>query len=288
MDSFELVADGLGFPEGPVALSDGSLLVVEIRSQCVTRIAADGSRRIIASLAGGPNGAAIGPDGAIYVCNNGGFAFGEVELYAINIPVGPAPDYAGGSIQRIDPVTSEIRTLYTEAGDVPLRGPNDLVFDRRGGFWFTDHGKSGHRDRDRVGVFYAAADGSFIREVIFPLENPNGIGLSPDGRTLYVAETYTCQLWAFSPSTASVPVRPSGISGGFSGDCAVKPSALASPSGRSTTAWHCPQTMLRVCDSLGSSGEPQFGQAMDRPLNFASATASPGLWSGCIERASLR
>ena len=197
MDGFELVADDLGFPEGPVTLCDGSLLVVEISSQCLTRIAADGSRRIIASMAGGPNGAAIGPDGAIYVCNNGGFAFGDVALYAINIPVGPAPDYAGGSIQRVDPATGEVRTLYTEAGGVPLRGPNDLVFDRHAGFWFTDHGKSFHRSRDRTGVFYARADGSFIREVIFPLENPNGIGLSPDGRTLYVAETYTCQLWAF-------------------------------------------------------------------------------------------
>ena len=200
MDDFQCVANGLAFPEGPVVLPDGSLLVVEIRGQCLTRIAPDGDRRIVAALPGGPNGAAVGPDGAIYICNNGGFAFGDVELYAINIPVGPAPDYAGGSIQRVDPETGEVRTLYTAAGGVPLRGPNDLVFDRHGGFWFTDHGKSGHRERDRVGVFYAAADGSFIREVIFPLENPNGIGLSPDGCTLYVAETYTCQLWAFDIS----------------------------------------------------------------------------------------
>lgn len=88
-------------------------------------------------------------------------------------------------------------TLYTNAGGTALCGPNDLVFDDKGGFWFTDHGKSFHRERDRVGVFYAKADGSFIREVIFPQEIRNGIGLSPDGCTLYVAETYTCQLWAF-------------------------------------------------------------------------------------------
>lgn len=197
MTGFHDFALDLAFPEGPVALADGSLLAVEIRGQCLTGLAADGSPSVVASLPGGPNGAAVGPDGAIYVCNNGGFEFGDIDAYGINIPVGPAAAYAGGSIQRVDPATGEVTTLYAEADGVALRGPNDLVFDDDGGFWFTDHGKSFHRERDRVGVFYAKADGSFIREAIFPLENPNGIGLSPDGRTLYVAETYTCQLWAF-------------------------------------------------------------------------------------------
>ena len=59
---------------------------------------------------------------------------------------------------------------------LPLRGPNDIVFDRTGGFWFTDHGKTRSRERDRTGVFYATPDGSSIREVIFPMEGPNGIG----------------------------------------------------------------------------------------------------------------
>src|SRR5207249_10158943 len=58
-------------------------------------------------------------------------------------------------------------------------------------FWFTDLGKTRARDADRGAVYYANADGSSIREAIFPLERPNGIGLSPDGRTLYVVETPT-------------------------------------------------------------------------------------------------
>ena len=83
---------------------------------------------------------------------------------------------------------------------MPLRGPNDLVFDRDGGFWFTDHGKTRDRDRDRTGVFYAAADGSGAREVIFPMEAPNGIGLSPAEDEVYIAETPTGRLWAYELS----------------------------------------------------------------------------------------
>lgn len=198
MLEFTEIANGLLFPEAPIALPDGSVVLVEIRGQRLTRIEPDGKRRVIAEIPGGPNGAALGPDGAIYVCNNGGFEFGDHPHYAINIPMGTAANYRGGSIQRVDPASGVVSTLYTHAGEVELRGPNDLVFDAHGGFWFTDHGKSSHRSRDRVGVFYARADGSWIEEAIFPLENPNGIGLSPDGRWLYVAETYTCHLWAFA------------------------------------------------------------------------------------------
>jgi gluconolactonase len=189
------VAQGLRFPEGPVAMPDGSVILVEIAAGRITRVGADGTTTVVAEPGGGPNGLAIGPDGRLYCCNNGGFAWREAPGFLI--PHGQADDYAGGRIERIDIATGAVETLYREAADAPLRGPNDLVFDTHGGFWFTDHGKTRHRDRDVTGVFYARADGSECREVIFPLENPNGIGLSPNGRTLYVAETFTCNLWAF-------------------------------------------------------------------------------------------
>ena len=82
-----------------------------------------------------------------------------------------------------------------------MRGPNDIVFDAKGGFWFTDHGKNRPRDKDRTGVYYAQPDGSAIEEVIFPLEAPNGIGLSPEEDKLYVAETPTGRLWSFDIET---------------------------------------------------------------------------------------
>jgi gluconolactonase len=71
------------------------------------------------------------------------------------------------------------------------------VFDAHGGFWFTDHGRTWERVRERGAVFYAKADGSFIERVILDIESPNGIGLSADGSTLYVAETFTGHVWSF-------------------------------------------------------------------------------------------
>lgn len=189
------IASGLRFPEGPVALADGSILVVEIAGKALTRIASDGSKRVVAELEGGPNGAAIGPDGRCYVCNNGGFVFAERDgrLYPGLTP----PDYRGGWIEAVDLETGRSEILYRGCGERPLLGPNDLVFDRHGGFYFTDPGKIRRHSRDRGTVYYARADGSAIRKVVFPVEGANGIGLSPDGATLYVAEAHAGRIWAF-------------------------------------------------------------------------------------------
>jgi gluconolactonase len=67
------LAEGLGFPEGPVALADGSVLLVEIFAGTLTRVRPDGTKTIVARPGGGPNGAALGPDGKCYICKNGGF-----------------------------------------------------------------------------------------------------------------------------------------------------------------------------------------------------------------------
>jgi gluconolactonase len=199
MAEFETVTDGLRFPEGPVAMPDGSVILTEIANGRITRVKPDGSKETFAEPGGGPNGLAIGPDGMLYCCNNGGFEWNEAGGYLA--PNGIASDYSGGRIERIDIATGKVETLY-KSGDFGciLRGPNDIVFDAHGGFWFTDHGKVDHAKRchDIVGIFYGKADGSFLEEVIFPSQNPNGVGLSPDGKRLYAAETYTCRLMAFN------------------------------------------------------------------------------------------
>ncbi|MAT83603.1 MAG: gluconolaconase [Gammaproteobacteria bacterium] len=194
MNELTVVAEGLRFPEGPIAMADGSILLVEIARGTLSRVR-DGAVEVVAELGGGPNGAAIGPDGCCYVCNNGGFKW--IEAGDRLFPGEEPESYAGGRIEKVDLTTGTVEVLYTHCAGQPLRGPNDIVFDRQGGFWFTDHGKTRPRERDRTGVFYAKADGSHIEEVVFPLEGPNGIGLSPDEDELYVAETMTGRLWAY-------------------------------------------------------------------------------------------
>ncbi|WP_010164058.1 SMP-30/gluconolactonase/LRE family protein [Sphingomonas sp. PAMC 26617] len=207
------VAQGLRFPEGPVALPDGSVVLVEIAAGRISRVAPDGTVSTVAEPGGGPNGLALGPDGKLYCCNNGGFEYLE-HPSGLLIPHGQARDYSGGRIERIDLVTGAVETVYRD-GDFGcvLRGPNDIVFDAHGGFWFTDHGKTRERERDVTGIFYAKADGSHLEEVIFPSENPNGIGLSPDGKRLYVAETYTCRLMAFDITAPGKVDQTAGLGG---------------------------------------------------------------------------
>ncbi len=196
MPEFREIARGLRFPEGPIALPDGAVLLVEIERGTLTRVEPDGRTRVVATTGGGPNGAAIGPGGACFICNNGGFEWLRGADGSIR-PHMQAADYKGGRIERVDMNTGKVEVLYTKGPNHKLNGPNDLVFDAHGGFYFTDLGKVRDREQDRGCVYYAKADGSAIKEVAFPLMTPNGCGLSPDGKVLYVAETWTGRVWAY-------------------------------------------------------------------------------------------
>jgi gluconolactonase len=209
----QLVAEGLQFPEGPIAMADGSIVLVEIRRGTLTRVTPDGRRTTIAELGGGPNGAAIGPDGAVYVCNNGS-AF-QWDIGEANHILGGAPDYRGGSIQRVDLRTGAFTTLYDSCDGKPLNSPNDIVFDSTGGFWFTCLGYSDGETRRLGGVYYARPDGSRIVRWREGQLSPNGIGLSPDERKLYwadciVGRLYECDVpsaGVLTPSTSMAPGR---------------------------------------------------------------------------------
>lgn len=189
MPDVKELATGLRFPEGPIALPDGSVLLTEIERRTLTRVDPEGRIDVVAECGGGPNGAALGPSGLVYVTNNGG-SFSYVEADGMMFPLSqPQDSWRGGSIQRVDPQRGTVETLYDRCGEHGLRAPNDLVFDAHGGFYFTDYGTRQGRQVDVGAVYYAKADGSEIREVAFGLDSPNGIGLSPDGKRLYVAET---------------------------------------------------------------------------------------------------
>ena len=206
--TFTEVCDGLRFPEGPVAMADGSVIVTEMFGRCLTRVAPDGTKSKVADINGLPNGLALGPDGFLYMCNNGG-AFTPVEVGGLLYPSEFNPElYIGGRIQKVNIATGDVTDLYTHCGDIALRAPNDLVFDAHGGFWFTD-------------LYYATADGSHIEEVVFPVDSPNGIGLSPAGDRVYWAETHTGRVYQreivapgkVAPPSPEVPTMLCGLPG---------------------------------------------------------------------------
>lgn len=244
-----LIISGLEYPEGPIYCKDGSILLVEIKGQCLSRILPDGSRQVIACIEGGPNGAAVVPsqDGStqLLVCNDGGFDWVEIPPpksprqpgYKPSLLISglqPEKDYKGGSLWEVNldtgdavplPLTSTSQTpswppppFIPESWSppFPLRGPDDLVVDAQGGVWLTDFGKQRARDKDITGVYYLAPDRSSLRQAIYPLNSPNGIGLSPDGKWLYVAISYERRLLKYEIGPAgSFKPNPKTLDGSY-------------------------------------------------------------------------
>jgi gluconolactonase len=186
---FTVVAEGRVFPEGPIAMPDGSVIFVELGAGVITRAWGDGKLETVASPGGGPNGAAIGPDGALYVCNAGG-----LDLVNFCNATGPGTE---GRIERIDLSTGKVERMFDRLGDRLLRAPNDIVFDADGGFYFTDLGKDVLGTRDPSALYYARADGTGLTSLHDGALSYNGVGLSPDQQTLYAADTRSARLYAF-------------------------------------------------------------------------------------------
>lgn len=185
----EIITEGLAFPEGPVVMQDGSVIVVELAGGRITRCW-NGRTETICEIGGGPNGAAIGPDGALYVCNNGG-----LDLVKFQNARGPG---CVGRIERVDLATGQFDRVYDSCDGVPLEAPNDLVFDGEGRLWFTDLGKSHDGIRTASGLFTCLPDGTSISAINRHATSYNGIGLSPDGETIYCADTHQARLYRYA------------------------------------------------------------------------------------------
>lgn len=208
----EVVAEGLRFPEGPIACDDGSVLFVEVRGATLSRAHPSGRVDVIAELDGGPNGAAIGPDGAVYICNNGGLPWSQLpdgSWYPVDARTGSMtpPGFAGGWIERVDLETGVVLRLYSSSDGRALSAPNDIVFDAQGAMWITDTGKTGAHSTALGAVYRARADGKAMATVAYGLAGPNGIGFSPDGQRLYVADTPTGRIWCWNVEEFE-PTRP--------------------------------------------------------------------------------
>jgi gluconolactonase len=219
--TFRPLGSGLGFTEGPVVSGDGTVYCVDLDGARVLRLS-DGGVEVVATTGGGPNGLALESPTKALVANNGGFLWTEVN--GVRIPIdhpthtNEPPGFSGGWIERVDLATGEVTVLQRECDGRQLRGPNDLVIDEAGGVWFTDHGKGRRASVDRGGLYYIPPGGT-VSEKAFPLLGPNGVGLSPDGRRVYVAETHTGRLWAWDldapgvirPASGSLAVRHGGV-----------------------------------------------------------------------------
>lgn len=186
----ELMASGLGWPEGPAVLGDGSLVFVDSYRSQLTVLGSDRVPRRFAYTAGAPNSCVLGSDGALYVCQNGG-------------TVGPwrAAEMVAASIQRVRP-GGRAETLITEVEGVKLNGPNDLVFAADGRLIFTDPGTYNPKDPDPSYIHALLPDGTARVLVAFPKPVfPNGVTTEDDGSVVW-GESYTGHIGRLRPDGA--------------------------------------------------------------------------------------
>ena len=183
---FDVLAEGLQFPEGPIAMPDGSVILVEIRRGTLSR-AWNGKVEVVCDLGGGPNGAALGPDGAVYVANNGGGGMAGGPR-----PAAPRAASTGWTWRPASPSGS---TMLSPA--IRSRRPTTSCSTPRAASGSPTSAGTTGRTRHLSGVYYAKPDGSAVSEISFGGTGYNGIGLSPDERTVYSAESYTGRLIAF-------------------------------------------------------------------------------------------
>ncbi|HEX9776152.1 MAG TPA: SMP-30/gluconolactonase/LRE family protein [Actinomycetota bacterium] len=220
------VASGLGFPEGPVALDDGSIAFVDILDGRIRR-ARDGAVETVAEVPGGPNGAALGSGGALYVANNGGVCVGP-DGYQFSA------EQVTGRVQRVEPDGGVTDVAIEFAAPAPWR-PNDLCFGPDGALYVTDP----HNWEDLAnlgpGRVWRIAPGGAPEQIAEVPLFPNGIGFGADGRTLYVAQSMTMSVLAFDWTP-----------GGLAGERVLAKFAAGFPDGFCVTA----NGDLIVCGSM--------------------------------------
>lgn len=166
------------FTEGPAWNPQGFLLFSDIPNSRIVRVDSDGKVSDFLKPSGGANGLVFDADGNLYACQ--------------------------GTDRRVVKIGSrdgKIEVLADAFDGKPLNSPNDLALDGHGGLYFTDprYGADPKIDQPVMGVYYINPQGQSTR-VIDKLQRPNGVLVSPDGKSLYVAEPNLSQLWKYEIS----------------------------------------------------------------------------------------
>ena len=169
----QVVAQGLRGTEGPIAAPDGTLLLTEQAASVITRIDAQGSRSTFLEGTNGSQGLTFDQKGRL------------IGVLA-----------TARQIATLMPTRTVLASTFEGK---PFAGPNDLVADRKGGVYFTDPGAyppQGQFLTEVPAVYYIRPDGSVVK-IADDIARPNGIILSPDEKTLYVANTLGAFVVAF-------------------------------------------------------------------------------------------
>jgi gluconolactonase len=182
----ELIQEGFVFTEGPVGTADGGLFFTDIRANKIYRMDPAGKITTVRENTQAANGLALNSS----------------ELYAA--------EGAGKLISRGNQ-NGRNATVIDSANGQPLGAPNDLIFDGRGGFYFTDPGATPMFPKvpGQYGkVYYVSTSAGQPPFVIDDkITRPNGLTLTVDGKTLLVDDTLGDTIWAFDLGTKGAKKR---------------------------------------------------------------------------------
>jgi gluconolactonase len=166
----KLLAEGLGYVEGPSVDKDGNILTCDSLGKFIRKVTPYGEISAYIQVGSGSCGSAFDKDGNLYLCN-----------------------YACHHILKVDMKTLEwkIAAERTPDGET-LRGPNDLTWDNKGRLYFSDPSGSGIATIGNV--CYIDLDGK-CKKFATGFGYPNGVAFTKDYKFLYLADFYSEVIW---------------------------------------------------------------------------------------------